>query len=118
MSAADLSKALWDLANAITASALLQALAFAYACAKKEVADVINRRSLKMTIAIMLAFLGVGQSIAIEWCRRHLCSIDQANCSLYFEASLGRVIFISALMVFSILILYARQLFARRPFDG
>ena len=118
MTSAELSKLLWDLANAITAFAALQALVFAYTCAKKEVADAINRKGLKAVIAAMVALLGVAQCIAVEWCGAHLCKLDAANCSLYSEASLGRVVFIAALLIFVMLILYARQLFARKPFDA
>jgi hypothetical protein len=117
MTSAELTKALWDLANGITGFAAVQALVFAYACAKKEVGDAINRKAMKLAIAVMLAAIGLAQVAAVEWCRIHLSYLDSSHADLYFEAGIGRAVLIGGLAIFSIVILYARQLFARKPFD-
>ena len=117
MTSADLSKVLWDLANQITAFAAVQALAFAYACAKKEIADAINRKALKVVIAAIVASIAIAQCVAVEWCRRRLCAVDPGNCDIYSDAGLGRIAFIVLLLVFSLLMLYARQIFSKKPFD-
>jgi len=118
MTSAEMAKMLWDLANAITGFAAVQGLIFAYACAKKEVADLFNRKALKFAIAVMVTLIGAGQCAAVHWCRTMLCGLDPDHCRLHSEAGLGRILFICSLVVFSILILYARQLFARKPFDA
>lgn len=118
MTSADLTKTLWDLANGVTAFAAVQALVFAYACAKKEVGDVLNRKAVKLAIAAMLALIGLAQGATVEWCRIHLCHLDPGHCDLYFEAGVGRIVLIGSLVILSILILYARQLFAGKPFKG
>ena len=68
MTSAEMAKLLWDLANAITGFAVVQGLIFAYACAKKEVADVFNRKALKLAIAVMVTLIGAGQCAAVRWC--------------------------------------------------
>lgn len=118
MISTELTKMIWELANAITGFAVVQGLVFAYACAKKEIGDVINRKSLKRAIAVMVALIGIAQCVAVEWCRIKLCDLDPGHCTLYSEAGLGRILCIGSLLVFSILILYARQLFSGKPFDG
>jgi hypothetical protein len=117
MTSAELTKALWDLANGVTGFAAVQALVFAYACAKKEVGDIINRKAVKFAIAVMLATIALAQAAAVEWCRIHLTYLDPAHADLHFEAGIGRIVLIGGLAIFSIVILYARQLFAGKPFD-
>lgn len=114
----ELTKLIWDLANGIAAFAVIQGLVFAYACAKKEVGDVLNRKALKLAIAVMLALIGTAQCLAIWWCGRRLCELDPAHCNLHYEVTFGRIACVGGLLVFSIIILYARQLFAHKPFDG
>ena len=97
---------------------VVQGLVFSYACAKKEVGDLINKKALRFAIAVMVVLIGVGQCAAVEWCRIELCGLDPEHCTVYSEAGLGRLLLIGSLGVFSILLLYARQLFARKPFDG
>jgi hypothetical protein len=118
MNSTELAGKLWDLANAITAFALVQGLVFAYACANKDVGNVLNRKALKAAIAVMIAMIGTAQCVAVEWCRSKLCHIDPAQCPVYSEAGEGRVLCIGSIAIFSILILYARQLFAKKPFDA
>jgi hypothetical protein len=118
LSGADLAKLLWDLANAITAFAVVQSLVFAYACAKKDIGDVLNRKALKLAIAVMVALIGIGQCLAVWWCGTELCTLDADHCNLHFEATIGRVCCIGGLLIFSIIILFARQLLARKPFDA
>lgn len=118
MSAAELTKLVWDLANGITAFAVVQGLVFAYACAKKEIGDLLNRKALKLAVAVMVALIGIGQCLAVCWCGAKLCSLDPDHCKLHSEATIGRILCVGGLLVFSIIILYARQLFARKPFDG
>ena len=113
----ELGSLIWHLANAVTAFAAVQGLVFAYACAKKEVADVLNRRALKRAIALMVGVIAIGQCLAVWWCGHKLCLLDAPHCALHNEATLGRVGCIVGLAVFSIVILYARQLFAHKPFD-
>lgn len=108
---------LWDLANSITAFAAVQGVVFSYACLKKETGDILNRKWLKLALAIMLSLIAVAQCVAVEWCRAKLCTLDVSHCQLQSEAAIGRILCIGSIAVFSILILYARQLFSRRPFD-
>ena len=117
MTPSDLSKALWDLSNAITAFAAVQGVFLAYACAKKETGDILNKKRLKLAIAIIVVLMASAQCVAIEWCRRNLCAIDTPHCQLQSEAAAGRMLCIGCLAIFSIIILYARQLFAKKPFD-
>jgi hypothetical protein len=114
---AELSKTLWDLANGVAGFAAVQGLIFAYACAKKETADVLNRKRLKFAIGVMVASIAVAQSAAIEWCRRSICVLDPHHCGLHSEASAGRILCIASIAIFSIVILYARQLFNKQPFN-
>lgn len=114
----ELTKLIWDLANGIAAFAVIQGLVFAYACAKKEVGDVLNRKALKLAIAVMLVLIGTAQCAALWWCGRKLCELDPTHCNLHSDITFGRVVCVVGLLAFSILILYARQLFARKPFDS
>jgi uncharacterized membrane protein YbhN (UPF0104 family) len=118
MSAAELTRLVWDLANGITAFAVVQGLVFAYACAKKEIGDVMNRKTIKLAIAVMVALIAIGQCVALYWCGAKSCSLDPDHCELHSEVTIGRVLCVAGLLVFSIIILYTRQLFARKPFDG
>jgi hypothetical protein len=118
MTSPELTKTLWDLANGITGFAAVQALVFAYACVRKEVGDVFNRKSVKAAIAVMVALIGLAQCLVVQWCQNHLCRLDPGHCDLYSEAGIGRIVLIGSLVILSILILYARQLFAGKPFDG
>jgi hypothetical protein len=118
MTSGELAKTLWDLANAITGFAAVQGLIFSYACAKKETGDVLNRRRLKFAIAVMVAVIAAAQCAAVAWCRINLCRLDPEHCALHSEASAGRIFCIASIGVFSIIILYARQLFSKQPFDG
>jgi len=118
VSAADIAKLLWDAANAITSFSVVQALIFTYACAKKETADLLNRKLLKAAIAAMIVAITAMECVAIEWCRRHLCTLDAEHCALHAEATSGRLFLVVCTAVFSIVILYARQLFSKKPFAG
>lgn len=118
MTIVELSKALWDLSNSITAFAAIQGLVFVYACLKKESADILNKRRLKAAIAIAIVVMAFAQCAAIDWCRTTQCSLDAVHCTLYSEASIWRSLCIVGIAVCSILVLYARQLFAKQPFDG
>ena len=114
----ELTKLIWDLANGIAAFAVVQGIVFAYACAKKEVGDVLNRKALKLAIVVMLVLIGTAQCAALWWCGRKLCELDPTHCNLHSDITFGRVVCVVGLLAFSILILYARQLFARKPFDS
>jgi hypothetical protein len=118
VSAADLTKLMWDLANGITAFAVVQGLVFAYACAKKEIGDAINRKTTKLAIAAMVALIAIGQCVAVYWCGAKLCGLDPDHCELHSEVTTGRILCVVGLLAFSIIILYTRQLFAHIPFDG
>ncbi len=118
MSASDLAKLVWDVANGITAFAVVQGLVFAYSCAKKEIGDVLNRKALKLAVAAMLALIGIVQCLAVWWCGVNLCELDAGHCKLHSEMTLGRMLCVGGLLMFSIIILYARQIFASKPFDG
>jgi hypothetical protein len=117
MSGTEIGKLLWELANGITAFAVVQGLVFAYACAKKEIGDVINRRRIKLVVAVMVSLIAIGQCFALWWCGAKLCALDADHCGLHWEATVGRLFCVGGLLVFSIVILYARQLLAHRPFD-
>ena len=118
MTSVELSKALWDLANSITAFAAIQGLVFVYACLKKETGDVLNKKRLKAAITAAIVFMAFAQCAAVEWCRSSLCGLDAAHCQIYSQASIWRSLCIGGIAVCGILILYARQLFAGQPFDG
>lgn len=118
MTSVELSKALWDLANSITAFTAIQGLVFVYACLKKETGDILNKKRLKAAIAVAILVMAAAQCAAIEWCRTSLCALDIAHCQLYSQASVWRSICIIGIAVCSILVLYARQLFAKQPFYG
>ena len=118
MSASEITKLVWDLANGITAFAVVQGLVFAYACAKKEIGDAINRKTIKLAIAVMVVLIAIGQCMAVYWCGAKLCGLDPDHCELHWEVTAGRILCIVGLLAFSIIILYTRQLFARKPFDG
>ncbi len=118
MSASDLAKLVWDVANGITAFAVAQSLVFAYSCAKKEIGDVLNRKALKLAIAAMLALIAIVQCLAVWRCGVNLCELDPGHCELHSEVTFGRMLCVGGLLAFSIIILYARQLFAGKPFDG
>jgi len=117
MNDSDLAKLLWDLANAITAFAIVQSLLFAYACARPDVGNVINRKAVKLALALMITAIGVGQCIVVWWSGARLCVVDAAHCGLHWEATSGRIFCIAGLLGFSIVILYARQILAGKPFD-
>jgi len=118
MTSSELAKVLWDLANGLTAFAVVQALVFAYACAKKETGDIINRRAIKLALAVMLVAVGIGQGLGVWWCGDQLCALDVRHCDVHTQATHGRIAFIAMSVAFSLLILYARQLLAHKPFDG
>lgn len=118
MTSVDLSKALWDLANSITAFAALQGLVFVYACAKREIGDLLNKKRLKAAIAIAIVLVSIAQSFAVAWCRSAQCELAVDYCEIYSEANIIRVVCLVGVGVCSILALYARQLFSRKPFDG
>ena len=118
MPVTDLTKLIWDLANGIAAFAVVQGLLFAHACAKKEFGDVVNRKALKLAIAVMLVLIGTAQCTALWWCGRKLSELDPTHSNLHLDITLGRVVCVVGLMIFSILILYARQIFSRKPFDN
>ena len=117
MSTTELAKLVWELANGIAAFAVVQSLVFAYACAKKEVGDVLNRRPVKLALAVMLTLIGIGQCLAVWWCGTKLCELDPEHCGLQSEATFGRIACVAGLLVFSVVILYARQLFAHKLFN-
>jgi hypothetical protein len=43
--------------------------------------------------------------------------LDPHHCGLHSEASAGRILCIASIAIFSIVILYARQLFNKQPFN-
>jgi hypothetical protein len=117
MSAAELTKSLWDFANSITAFAVIQGLVFVYSCLKKETGDVLNKRRLKAAIAIVIFPMIIAQCTVVDWCRRNQCLLDVSHCRIYTEASTVRIASLIGIGVSSMLALYARQLFSRKPFD-
>ena len=118
MTDAELSKVIWDLANAMTAFSAAQAVVFTYACAKKETGDLLNKRRLKLAIAISIALICTVQGFVVYWCMGTLCALDANHCPLHREATVGRMLCIATAGSLSILILYARQLFSKHAFDS
>ena len=117
MSNAELTKSLWELANSITAFAAIQGLVFVYVCLKKETGDILNKKRLKMAIVIIILIMVAAQCLAVDWCRRTQCILDSIHCAIFIEAEVVRVACMIGIGACSILALYARQLFARKPFD-
>ena len=78
------------------------------------------------TVLILVVFGGtlsdlliaIGQCMAVYWCGAKLCGLDPDHCELHSEVTTGRILCVVGLLAFSIIILYTRQLFARKPFDG
>jgi hypothetical protein len=118
MSDADLTKALWDLSNAIVAFTAVQGLLFAYACAKKETGDILNKKALKLVLAAVSIAITIGVCGAVAWCAHTQCVLDTSHCVIYRGAAGGRLLCVISIAIFNILILYARQLFSRQPFDA
>ena len=113
----DLVKSVWDIANTVVGFAVAQSLLFSYACAQKDVGDALNRKRIKAAIAIMLILIAALQSTVIAWCRGAMCALDAVHCTLYSEVNLGRHLINVSACLFALVILYTRQLFARKPFD-
>jgi len=114
----ELVKALWDASNLITAFVAVQGFAFVYACAKKEFGDKINQKLTKRIIFIVIAVNGFGIGYAIYWCARQMCRLDQANCEIFYQSSIGRIIFVIVFVFFTVVMLYARQLLRKQPFNA
>ena len=109
---------LWQAANLITGFAAVQALAFSYACARKDFGDAINTRRAKRTIMWIFGLVSIGYCLAIAWCAYHQADLDPRHSTIFLQAAVGRVLFVIAITAFTFLILYARQIFSKQSLRG
>jgi len=127
----DLSKDLWQVANILTGFAVVQAIAFIYACAKQDFAMLINTFPVKMTIAIHIIIVTVAECYAVWWCADKAVALlangrqtedtedinrNMIN-SITKRVAWGRIVIILSLLLPALLSLYARQL-GGMPFNG
>jgi hypothetical protein len=116
----NLTKDLWQMSNIITGFAVIQAIAFTYACAKPNFSILINTFNTKLVILIHLFIVALGQSYALWWCAdRSVRFYDiQENpnpntvfiVKILWQAAWGRIFVVLILLIPEIISLYARQL--------
>jgi hypothetical protein len=123
----DLSKELWKIANIVTGFAVFQTVAFTYACAKTEFSEMINMRTIKIAITIIILFASTLECLFVWWCTRQQVSLlTEVNHSKETEninnnitrkiiqrLGWGRMICIIFLLVPFLVSLYAPQLGGR-----
>jgi len=114
MSNTEIINHLWQAANLVTGFAAVQALAFSYACARKDFGDAINTRSAKRTIVWTFGLVSIGYCLAIAWCAYHQADLDPRHSAIFSQAAIGRVLFVLAITAFTFLMLYARQIFSKQ----
>jgi hypothetical protein len=120
MNSDTLSKELWQAANLITGFAVVQAIAFTYACAKPDFSALINTFWIKIVILVHLALIAIGECYAVWWCADKIVTLlgsqrPNENNHLVIEkilrhAAWGRIIIILVLLIPMILALYSEQL--------
>ena len=118
-----ISKNLWSTSNLITGFAVVQCIAFTYACAKPDFVDMINTFWVKIIIATVLVFVTLAETFAIWWCAKKIVILLESNkksnettknhakiISIIFQEAKGKIILIVMLLVPIMLSLYAHQL--------
>jgi hypothetical protein len=115
MTPADMIAKLWEAQNVIAGFAAVQALAFSYACARKDFGDAINTRKAKLSILAIFSCMAAGYVGALAWAADHQASLDPTHSDIYWQAAAGRILFVLGMTSFWCLALYARQLFSKQP---
>jgi hypothetical protein len=118
------TKDLWQMSNIITGFAVVQTIAFTYACAEPAFGDMINTFYTKITILAHLVLISLAESYAIWWCADRTAHIVESQplkgnmpdtnsdfiVKILRQAAWGRIIVVLILLIPSIVSLYARQL--------
>ena len=115
----DLSRELWQITNLLTGFAIIQTIAFTYACARLDFAEMINTPMVKMTIAIHIIIVTLVECYAVWWCVEQTVSLlkeDRQTAKaertqrIIKKLGWGRIVVIVTLLVPTFLSLYAPQL--------
>ncbi len=113
-----LSKHLWDLANIITGFAVVQTVAFTYACARPEFSELINTLFIKIILSIHVFIVTLAEAYAIWWCSKktitlYKTKIEKVNLEItriIYQAAYGRIIVITFLIIPAMIALWSEQL--------
>ena len=112
-----ISKNLWDAANLITGFAVVQTGTFAYACAKPEFSNIINKIEIKILISVIMLLITAILSYSAWWCsKKQIELIEKSSEKIHLEiikiirqAAYGRIILIILLLIPIFLALFAKQ---------
>ena len=109
MSNSEMDKALWDLANAVVAFAIVQTIAFVYVNLQPDSAKLLRLPFAVRWIRRLTPIFALGYVLAVWgcfWCRPPVTGQDTYQGSAWLMASIGRtvaVLFICAIPLISTL---------------
>jgi len=113
-----LQKNLWDLSNIITGFAVVQTVAFRYACAKPAFANFINTLGAMIIMSILFFIVTIAEVCAVWWCSQKAILLSNTKeekvplevTKIISQAAGGRLITIIAFMIPTMLALWSEQL--------